>query len=67
MAVIETKLVRVANNFNERNAMTHKQIFFGETQMKEFAMFVSQLEREGVTYDVDSQVTGWTVTLTGGY
>ena len=47
--------------------LTNKQIFFGETQMKEFAMFVSQLEREGVTYDVDSQVTGWTVTLTGGY
>ena len=47
--------------------MTNKQIFFGEEQMKLFASFVSQLEREGVTYDVDQQVTGWTVTLTGGY
>ena len=47
--------------------MMNKQIYFGELQMKEFAIFVSQLEREGVTYDVDCQASGWTVTLTGGY
>ena len=47
--------------------MTNKKIYFGELQMKEFAIFVSQLEREGVTYDVNSQGGGWTVTLTGGY
>ena len=46
---------------------THKQIYFGETQNKEFAVFVSQLEREGVVYNVDQQGAGWVVTLTGGY
>ena len=49
------------------NEMANKKIYFGEPQIKEFAIFVSQLEREGVTYDVDCQGSGWTVTLTGGY
>jgi hypothetical protein len=47
--------------------MADKKIYFGGLQMKELAIFVSQLEREGVTYDVDCQGSGWTVTLTGGY
>jgi len=47
--------------------MTNKEIYFGGLQMKELAIFVSQLEREGVTYDVDEKDSGWTVTLTGGY
>ncbi len=34
---------------------------------KQLAVFLAELTRQGVTYDIKNLIGGWNVTLTGGY
>ena len=48
--------------------MEHGSIFvFTWTQLKELAIFVSQLIREGVTFEVRQNNASFEVKLTGGF
>jgi|ADurb_Leu_01_Slu_FD_contig_31_1679711_length_451_multi_2_in_0_out_0_1 hypothetical protein len=44
-----------------------EQVEFNEEQVKEMAIFISQLVREGVRFKVTNKDSGWIVELTGGY
>ena len=47
--------------------MNSKEFQFTSMTIKDMAVFVAQLEREGVTYKVRNMVDGWAIELTGGY
>lgn len=49
--------------------MANKTVAFDKTDAgtKMFAIFVAQLVKEGVTYDLDSTPTKYYVTITGGF
>lgn len=51
----------------KRRAKQMEQVEFNEEQVKEMAIFISQLVREGVRFKVTNKDSGWIVELTGGY
>ncbi len=44
-----------------------KTVQFSERQAAALAIFLSEIVRQGVTYEVKQLIGGWSVTLTGGY
>ena len=40
-------------------------VFFREGQLEEMGVFLATLVKQGITWNCQEGITGWTITLTG--